>query len=176
MPRVFVALIFDEPQKKQLADLMRRIEPQLQQGKLCRKDGLHITLQFIGEVPEDQLPTLQRALGALEVTLFTLQSTQLSTFRSGVFSTLYLGFELTPELSHLHHNVQDAICNLGLEIKTRRSFVPHVTLARKARFKRDALSTLNQQLPTLEQQAHLVLLQTEFLPDGVIYHEIPLIR
>ena len=78
--RLFVALEIDDAIRARIARFLDGVREFAPNARWVKPESLHVTLKFIGEKPEDALPTMQDALAALQA-----QSTQL-TFRGHGFS------------------------------------------------------------------------------------------
>jgi 2'-5' RNA ligase len=91
-------------------------------------DKLHMTLHFLGEVPSERLPELQRGF-AVPFSPFTLSIGAPKLWPHGV--AVLEPHEEPPGLLELHANLSAALVTLGLQPEAR-SYKPHVTLARRA--------------------------------------------
>ena len=92
-------------------------------GKYREPDGLHMTLAFIGEWPEDVTETLPAVLKPFEITLSHL----------GIFpeaNVLWAGVRPSAELDRLAAQVRHRLADAGIPFD-RKAFKPHITLARK---------------------------------------------
>lgn len=98
-------------------------------GRLMREDALHITLAFMGEVPERRLPELQ----ALAATL-TLPKVPVHLDRLGFWNhnhVLWAGAkDPAPVLAQLAADLQEELLKAGFLTEVR-PFVSHVTMLRK---------------------------------------------
>src|SRR5206468_1376328 len=93
-------------------------------------EDLHLTLVFLGEVPEPSLPPIQHELSELNFAPLQIKFTRLNTFpRAGV---LIAEIEPTRPLLHLQATVAAAMARCGFPPKDPepRPYHPHVTLAR----------------------------------------------
>jgi 2'-5' RNA ligase len=113
--------------------------------------NLHITTKFIGEWPEERLPGLQAALGALP----PRPAIPLHIRGVGFFPNphsprvFWCGID-APDLEALAAETDRATSALGIESE-KRSFSPHLTLARiKERLDLQALREEIAALPSLE--------------------------
>src|SRR5260370_7934573 len=81
--RLFVALEIPSSVRENLADLLTSLRAVSPQTRWVRPENLHVTLKFIGEVPQENLAGIQSALAGVRsdqpVTLVTLD------FRGGGF-------------------------------------------------------------------------------------------
>lgn len=99
-------------------------------GRRMRRDTLHLTLAFIGDVPEARLPGLVDALGAVAGEAFTLHLDQLGYWRHN--RIVWAGCAERPAaLDRLVADLRGCLAALGLPAEAT-PFVPHVSLLRKA--------------------------------------------
>ena len=121
--RLFVAV---EPSPGFLAvltDLQERLREAGVTGKFRDPSGLHLTLAFIGEWPEDVTGILPVVRKPFSITLSHL----------GIFpeaNVLWAGIRPCEELEHLAGQVRRNLANEGIPFDRKR-FNPHITLARK---------------------------------------------
>ena len=94
-------------------------------------ENLHLTLVFLGELPEPMLADIDAALTGVRAPRFELRFGGLDLFGGAKPSVAYAAIEDSPALRHLQAKVETAARGAGLEAPARR-FVPHVTLARLA--------------------------------------------
>lgn len=93
-----------------------------------RRDKLHMTLHFLGQVPRERLPELAREL-VVPVEPFELQLDRDQLWHSGI---AVLSPANVPEaLKVLHAALHDVLRRLQLN-PAREGLRPHVTLARRA--------------------------------------------
>lgn len=103
-----------------------------------RSEGLHLTLKFLGEVPDEQEPDLQAALAQAAGTGAGGRSIPLALGGFGVFPdqrrprVVWVGVAPEPALELLQHRVEQAFAPLGFPTEAR-PFRPHLTLGRAAR-------------------------------------------
>ncbi|MFT5540624.1 MAG: 2'-5' RNA ligase [Alphaproteobacteria bacterium] len=96
-------------------------------------DNMHLTLCFIGNVPESDFPDINNALVRVRAQAFDLAIEGAGHFARGrVPSMLWAGVAHAPALDHLQEKVVVALERAGFDID-RRKYVPHVTLARLSR-------------------------------------------
>lgn len=93
-------------------------------------ENYHVTLRFIGEVPNWRAEEIDDALAGLRAPGFGLQLSGVGTYqKGGKVLSLWIGVDRNPALDHLQTKIETALQRAGLEPERRR-FSPHVTLAR----------------------------------------------
>lgn len=129
--RVFVALWPDD----EVADALFALSAGLQThagGRRMRRETLHLTLAFIGDVPQARLPDLQTALATVQGRSFVLRVDQLAWWSHN--QIVWAGVSMVPpELTQLATAVRAALTSAGFGFAEHGTFVPHLTLMRKAR-------------------------------------------
>lgn len=137
MKRLFFGVELDRSFKQQLAHLQQTLQDQgVAAGNWSAPELLHLTVLFLGEVDEQNVPSLVRAgaQAAAEVSPFAVRSEGVGVFeRSRV---LWVGVRQDSErmaLDQLHQRVHRQVTQTGLVALDTRPFRPHITLARKLR-------------------------------------------
>jgi 2'-5' RNA ligase len=151
-----------------------------------RPEQLHLTLKFIGEIDETDLPAAVECLTeAVSVTEpFRMEVSGLSGFPpSGTPRIVHAPVhERTGALQKLHEAVESGLADeLGIAPEKRR-YVPHITLGRVKR--RGECPTVGQMQQALARDGFgtvdvdsMVLMESELRPDGAVYsviHRFPL--
>ncbi len=98
-------------------------------------DALHLTLKFLGEVPDARLPSIEQALlrAAVGFPHFDLELRGLGAFpdlRSP--RVVWVGVHAPEEMAQLAGALEDAMAELGFP-REQRAFSPHLTLGRAER-------------------------------------------
>jgi len=133
--RVFCAIDLPEDVRERLMAYtlsLRKAVPEAQ-ASWSRPCNIHLTVKFLGEIPQSRVEGLSRA--AARATS-GLESFAISVEKTGVFPTngaprvLWIGIEdLKGKLDGLHRRLEDECAKAGLK-KEARPFHPHLTLAR----------------------------------------------
>lgn len=124
--RLFVAVNFDKRTVDKLYCCSQIIRENSISANVSRRENLHLTLAFIGEVP-----SAKRAVDALQrvnASPFELTITGYGEFGTG--SVCFAKTKRCDELSALAENVRKNLTDLGVNIDTK-PFKPHITLARQ---------------------------------------------
>ena len=121
--RQFIALQPSPGFTAALTDLQERLQAAGVTGKYRDPSGLHLTLAFIGEWPEEAAECLPPVGKPFSVTLSHL----------GIFpeaNVLWAGIRPCEALDHLAQQVRHRLADAGIPFDRKR-FSPHITLARK---------------------------------------------
>jgi 2'-5' RNA ligase len=92
-------------------------------------EQLHLTLRFVGEVERPVAEDVAAALAAIRSARFDIRIHGTGRFEQRSAGALWAGVEPKPLLAALAAKVERACQSVGLEPE-RRSFHPHITLAR----------------------------------------------
>ncbi len=130
--RVFVAINPSPEERARLAQASRALRKGGYPIRWVPPENVHLTLKFLGEVAEAQLPGVcaavdesAKGLGALEMVVRNF----------GAFPNLrrpqvvWAGMQSSPALEALQSRVEGALADLGFP-RERRAFRPHLTLGR----------------------------------------------
>lgn len=126
MIRLFVGLPLPEDVRRYLLSLHMGVRF----ARWQRDDQLHLTLKFVGEVPESTARDLDENLAQIRMAPFTL-----SLEGAGIFGdmrrprVLWAGVTPQGEVTRLRDKVEMAALRAGIPLEQRK-YVPHVTLAR----------------------------------------------
>lgn len=126
MIRLFVALELPDDLRQRLAGLGGGVPG----ARWTEPENLHLTLRFIGEVPDDRLADIDAALAGVEAPAFDLVFDGVGVFGNARSARiLWAGVERNEALNHLQAKVESALVRGGVAPDERR-FSAHVTLAR----------------------------------------------
>ncbi len=124
--RAKLSMIQEFLKEKGAADRVRWVKP----------EGIHLTLQFLGDVPADRVKEISLAMtdGSRDVAPFNLGFAGLGCFPSASRpSVLWVGVEGdTSALAELQASIQARLSRLGYPPE-KRKYTPHLTLGRVAR-------------------------------------------
>lgn len=129
--RTFVAIELPEEIRGALAAEQARFREAAADARWTRPEGIHLTLKFLGEVPENRVAGVEKALrqiGRFEP--FRIQVKGFGFFpeaaRPHVF---WAGVDTSPSLAQLASRVEAVLAPLGFAPE-KRAFSPHLTLVR----------------------------------------------
>ncbi|HEX6979765.1 MAG TPA: RNA 2',3'-cyclic phosphodiesterase [Alphaproteobacteria bacterium] len=126
MIRLFVGIGLPEDIRARLAGMCAGVPG----ARWVPPENLHLTLRFIGEVPEAEMEDIHHALSTVRTRQFDISLAGVGHFDTGdQVRTLWVRVEKSQELSALQARVESSLVRIGLEPEERR-FIPHITLAR----------------------------------------------
>ncbi len=133
--RLFIAINLPQEERARLDRDVRALRAARLPVRWVAADALHLTLKFLGEVPDARLAGIERALTgvAAEFPPFHLELKGLGAFPN-VHNprVVWVGIEAPPELRRLAGALEDAMADLGFP-RENRPFSPHLTLGRAER-------------------------------------------
>ena len=126
--RLFVAIPLPAPVRDELLTLTTPLAG----ITWTQPDQLHLTLRFLGDVPEEKIEAITVRLATVRVEPFVLPIEGLGAFPlKSPPHTLWIGVGPGhPHLHQLRQRIDDAVLAAGLPGLDVRTFHPHVTLAR----------------------------------------------
>ena len=182
--RTFVAVELSDSIKAHIAaDIAQIRQEQIDNMRLVRPEGVHLTLKFLGDIDANRVPTVAEAMtqAAARHPPFSLALGQPGVFpNANRPRVLWIGVEgdLQP-LRLLQSDIEEALVAAGFPPEKQR-FNPHLTVGRMhhrasredRRRATDALAALT--LPedrTISVKA-ISLMKSTLLPGGAIYDQI----
>ena len=129
--RLFVALEIPSTVRDNLAALIKSLRAVSPQTRWVRPENLHVTLKFIGEVPEAKLAGIREGLASVR----SEEPVALDFRGLGFFPNekhprvFWAGIETSPNLKTLAADIDGTTEKLGIA-REQRPFSPHLTIAR----------------------------------------------
>ncbi|WP_412480246.1 RNA 2',3'-cyclic phosphodiesterase [Azonexus sp. IMCC34839] len=173
MSRVFVALWPPAEAAAGLSDLANDCASRFG-GRATRRETIHLTLAFIGEMPSARLPVLIEVLDRVAAEPFELRIDRLGYWPHN--RLLWAGCSHTPEaLQTLVASLNRELLDNGFAVaRPNEAFVAHLTLVRKLPHRN--LPGMTEQLPEVQgiswQCRHLVLVESTLSPSGSSYRQL----
>ena len=129
--RTFIAIDIPSEIRLKIAELVMALEPKAPNIRWTKPSAMHITLKFLGEVPEAKLESIKTSLAAVRLPApFTLKIEGAGYFPNGRSPrVIWLGVATGRELPELATLIEERIQPLGFP-KENRAYAAHVTLGR----------------------------------------------
>jgi 2'-5' RNA ligase len=178
--RLFIAIDLDDGIKENIKNLTADLKRSMQGVKWVRDEGIHITLKFLGEVPESKVEMITKTLEQVSTRYEALdiEICHLGRFpERGDPRIIWVGaLESTGILKDLALDIEKELGKIGFE-REKRSFKPHVTLGRVRRGRGSGkISSLMLENKVISfgsfQAKHIYLIRSILRPDGARYEKI----
>lgn len=130
--RLFIAIDFDKSTKSYLENIKNKLENYCIKGSFTNIENFHITLLFIGELEEANVPKLLTALEAIasKHDAFNLTLDKLGSFKKGNANILWIGTNYSEKLVNIHKELSLSLKHEGIAFD-EKPLKPHITLGRQ---------------------------------------------
>lgn len=128
--RIYFALWPDDRQRDRLRYVINSVAKTVEGKAIDRRDW-HVTLAYIGEYPEGQLPDLLARAGDIAVEPFRLSFDRLEFWPRPKIACM-VGTTVPPELQTLVQALHRLMQDIGVAPEDR-TYRPHITVVRNAR-------------------------------------------
>lgn len=165
--RAFIAL---DPPEGFVEDVaaMARVLSAAVEGRFVPRQNYHVTLAFLGDVDEAQAREAMDAIdeACAKAAAVPMRPDGLGKFGRASDATLWMGLAPDAELTGLADRMREALRSrdIGFDDKP---FLPHITLARRAKLPKGALPELAFPLPC--NAARVTLFKSTLSRDGAQY-------
>lgn len=176
--RLFIALDLPDDVRAELAAAQGRLRRGGHAVRWASAEGLHLTLQFLGEVEEGRVEGLLAVLAGLPASSFALRLGGLGAFPSAERPrVIWVGLDgYLDALGELQRAVTAATLPLGFPAE-ERPYAPHLTLGRarqdvgaaQTRALAEALRAAAPPAPLSWRAGRPLLFHSVSTPNGVVY-------
>lgn len=183
MIRAFIAVDLDDPVIEKVCNVVEILKPRITGIRWLRKENLHLTLKFLGNIAESQVEPIT---AALRHPLGLFSPCTISAKGLGVFpdfrrpKILWVGLT-GDQLVQLAAEIESALMPIGFTPENR-AFTPHLTIGRWREGSRPA-KNLRQEIDSLNDfefgacaVRQIVLFQSVLKPEGASYSELRTIQ
>jgi len=181
--RAFIAVDLDDPVIEKVCNVVAILKSRITEIRWLRKENLHLTLKFLGNIAESQVEPIT---AALRHPLGLFSPCTISAKGLGVFpdfrrpKILWVGLT-GDQLVQLAAEIESALMPLGFTPENR-AFTPHLTIGRWREGSRPA-KNLRQEIDSLNDfefgacaVRQIVLFQSVLKPEGASYSELRTIQ
>ncbi len=174
--RLFIAIDVDEAVKNSLKPLLSSLR-KYRGVKAVEPENVHVTLQFLGEVPESKLDSIYNKLSKItsEFSPFPVKLGSIGFFpNKSRARVVWVGVE-SEKLRNLANSVRKEMKKLGF--KEDKEFVAHATLARIKKINYIDMIRLIEEVETFKISGEWIirdfrLKHSKLTPKGPIYRDI----
>lgn len=176
--RAFLAVPLPEQLKEAIRDTQKDLQPRIPEARWTRRENLHLTLHFFGEIEQETLEKLKVSMLSLSG---CQRPSQVEVKGLGAFPNphrprvIWLGLKPRHGLEQLHRNTRKCLRQAGLATDPR-PFSPHLTIGRLRGGKPDLTALFNsfrQEMIGRLPLDRLILYESRLRPDGA--QHIPLL-
>lgn len=174
--RVFIAVDVPEEIRQALGDVQRALRPLTNSARWVAPESIHITLKFVGEIPDKRLEDIDAALTGLTWKAFTITVRGVGFFPGTRSPRVFWAGMEAPTMQGLAEQLDTRMERLGFE-KEKRAFRPHITLARA----KDTRIDSSLVSAASKYEAHnfgsflvdrVFLFQSTLNPSGAVYEKL----
>ena len=171
--RLFIAVDISEEIKNQIEETKKQIKAE---GKInwVDKDKQHLTLKFLGEVPESQIKDIKAKLNTIKLKPFEAATKEIGVFPTEEYiRVIWIGFKDGNKITELKDKIEKSL--LDLFPKDER-FHPHLTFARIKFIKNkkqliESIKSIKIQPKTFKIEK-FKLYKSTLTPEGPVYEEL----
>lgn len=164
--RTFIAIPIPEEVKDNILKLQKVLDKNT--FRLTKKEQLHITIAFLGEIKEEKIIQIKKELDKIKFNKFTLKTKGFGFFPSDTkIRIVWIGLEENKEFLKLQHDIRK-IFNF------KEKLMPHITIARAKKILFDKEKSLKNKLSkmmTQEKTKEEKNSETIFEVDNFIFYE-----
>ena len=185
MPRLFIAFELPEDVRGAIEATIRELKTAAADVRWADRERVHVTMRFLGEVPEASIPGVEHALAdaCRGIGFLDLEARGIGTFGGRVPRVVWAGVQGATErsrgeLHRLRRLVDEGMSGLGFQ-QDRDDFNAHATLGRVRGSRRiaalvDLIRAGRERNFGRFRVAELVLFQSKLSSSGSVY--TPLVR
>lgn len=127
--RLFIAIKVPDEIREYAVSLAESLKNSADSTNWVRKENMHLTLKFLGEVDDNSADKIAEALKNIKFDEFEANTAEIGAFPNmNYIRVLWLGVEPHDKINALQQQVEQALQLLGFKKDNR--FHPHLTLAR----------------------------------------------
>jgi 2'-5' RNA ligase len=160
--RLFFALWPDDRQRDRLREVINSVAKTVEGRPVYRRDW-HVTLPFIGDIDESQIPDLTELTGRIQVEPFRLGFDRLEYWARPKIACLAAA-SVPTELEELVDALNSVLQVVGV-VPEDRTYRPHITVSRNAR----AFTTERLSQRAMTEWSGFALMESVSVPGGVNY-------
>jgi len=149
------------------------IYPEIKKIRFTKKENLHITVKFLGEVKEEKTEDIKKIIRdcCIDIKKFQISCNRLSAFPSltsarVIWVNVAEGAKI---IEKIYKRLEDKLSQIGFE-KEKRKYIPHITIAR-TKISADITDYLNK-FEINSKAESIVLFKSDLKPEGPVYTKI----
>ena len=128
--RLFIAVLFPPDAVSRIAAIRDSVHDLSVAGSFTPAENLHLTLEFLGECGQQELPLITEAMEAVSAEPFSISMGRIGSFQRPDGDIWWLGADESSALISLQRNLRRELAVRGLRVE-KRKYRPHITLGRR---------------------------------------------
>ncbi|MCX5894629.1 MAG: RNA 2',3'-cyclic phosphodiesterase [Proteobacteria bacterium] len=182
--RTFIALELPEDLRNTLSLLQQRLRDQIDCVRWVKPEHIHLTLQFLGSIDEDQVGPISRILENVShgIAPFTMHVAGIGAFpNTRNPKVIWAGMQtVEDDLNRFQMSIEDSLATIGFPGE-KRPYAPHLTLGRvKESRGKKMLGEVIEQFKHEDGGSFtadtVVFFKSDLLPTGPVYSALKTIR
>lgn len=168
--RLFIAINFKDLIKKEIEGIIKEVKKSSLQGRFVSNEYLHLTLEFLGEIPDNRIEKIKGTMDGIDFKPFNMELDNLGFFKRKDGDIYWLGIKHNEELLKLQSKLHESLIKEGFKLENR-PYRPHITLGRKVKmdngFHKEGL--LNQIKDINIEVDKIDLMKSEHISGKLVY-------
>ena len=142
--RLFIAIDFDKNTKSYFQHAKNELENFCTKGRFTDIENFHMTLQFIGELDESNIPKLLNAMQECvsKHSTFSLTLDTIGSFKKGNFNILWIGINYNENLVRIYEELCLTLVHEKIDFD-QKPLKPHITFGRQIILKKEIDEIIN---------------------------------
>ena len=128
--RLFIAINFEEKLKDEVQDIIQDIKKHSQKGRFVKNEHMHLTLEFLGEIPSQKVGLIEEAMKQVSCRAFTLQLSKIGYFKRRGGNIYWIGLKKNQTLFKIQKELHNLLLKKGFKLESRE-YSPHLTIGRR---------------------------------------------
>lgn len=131
---MFIAINFEEEVKDKIEDVIDEVRLYSTQGRFTSKEHMHLTLEFLGEIPINRVEKIKHVMDGLECKEFKMDIQDIGLFKRAGGDIYWIGIENNDSLLEIQSILHEELIRERFKLESR-PYKPHITIGRKVMMK-----------------------------------------
>jgi 2'-5' RNA ligase len=170
--RLFIAINFKASVKDKIQEIIKEMKKAALQGRFVNNEHLHLTLEFLGEVPAEKVEKIKAIMEQVDSQPFTIDLSAGGYFKRREGDIYWLGIEHNELLFSIQAKLHALLSQAGFKLENR-AYKPHLTIGRKVIMDdKFAFSALENNIKQISIQVDKIDLMKSHHHQGRLVHTI----
>lgn len=170
MMRLFIAINFTDEVKDSLLQMIGDLRSQSLEGRFPQKEHMHLTLAFLGEVPEERLDDIKKVMDRSGGKPLLIEISGFGKYTRRCDTLYWCGLSDNTELKNARERLVLSLKEEGIPVD-EKAFNPHITLGRKCVMKEGfSEKEFGDKIPKIRMLVEAVSLMKSEQKDRKLFH------